>query len=47
MCMDGLCHNLDLANDLALLRRWPIEIAQHLLQTYGRDHDDALVLVAR
>jgi hypothetical protein len=33
--------------DLVLLRRHPLVVAHALLRRYGKEHDDALVLVAR
>jgi anti-sigma regulatory factor (Ser/Thr protein kinase) len=46
MFTDGLSSRLDLASDPALLREPPLIIAHRLLTEHGRDHDDALVLVA-
>lgn len=46
MFTDGLSSRLDLAADATLLREPAIVIAHQLLTTYGRGHDDALVLVA-
>ena len=36
-----------LEDEPALLREHPIVIAQYLVETFGRETDDALVLVAR
>jgi len=44
---DGLTSRVSLADQPDLLREHPIVIAEHLLQTFARDTDDALVLVAR
>jgi len=44
---DGLKSALDISEDAELLREHPLIIAEHALTTYGRDSDDALVLVAR
>ena len=44
---DGLKSRTTLKGHLDMLRRLPIAIAEHLLETYGRPDDDALVLVAR
>jgi anti-sigma regulatory factor (Ser/Thr protein kinase) len=44
---DGLRQAMSIAEELSLMRRWPIEIAQHLLTAFGRDNDDALVVVAK
>ena len=44
---DGLKSTLDIAGDAVLLREHPLIIADHVLTTYGRESDDALVLVAR
>jgi anti-sigma regulatory factor (Ser/Thr protein kinase) len=43
---DGLSSRLDLTDDASLLREPPLIIAHRLLIDHGRDHDDALVLVA-
>jgi anti-sigma regulatory factor (Ser/Thr protein kinase) len=43
---DGLSSRLDLSQDAPLLREPPLIIAHRLLAAHGRDHDDALVLVA-
>jgi hypothetical protein len=42
---DGLLTRIDLERDM--LRRPALVIAHHLLATYGRDNDDALVVVMR
>jgi hypothetical protein len=47
MVTDGLSTRLDPATEPALLRERPIVIAQRLLSTHGKDHDDALVLVVK
>ena len=44
---DGLKSTLDISEDAVLLREHPLIIADRVLTTYGRDSDDALVLVAR
>ena len=44
---DGLKSALDISEDAGLLREHPLIIADHALTTYGRNSDDALVLVAR
>lgn len=44
---DGLASRAGLLDDADLLREHPIVVAQHLLATFGRGTDDALVLVAR
>ena len=44
---DGLTSRVSLAEAPEVLRDHPIVIAQHLLRTFARDSDDALVLVAR
>jgi len=46
MFTDGISSRVDLSNEAELLRQPPIVIAQRLLNEHGRDHDDALVLVA-
>jgi anti-sigma regulatory factor (Ser/Thr protein kinase) len=43
---DGLSSRIDLTQEAALLREPPLIIAHRLLAQHGRDHDDALVLVA-
>lgn len=47
MYTDGLKSTVRLAEERALLREPPIVVAEELLSRYGRDTDDALVLVAR
>jgi serine/threonine protein phosphatase PrpC len=47
MLSDGLTTRVSLADHLDLLREHPIVIAQHILETFVRATDDALVLVAR
>ena len=47
MLTDGLSGRASLTERPDLLREHPIVIAEWLLATYGRGHDDALVLVAR
>jgi hypothetical protein len=47
MFTDGLKSRTTLKGQLDVLRRPPIAIAQHLLETCSRPDDDALVLVAR
>ena len=44
---DGLSGRASLDGEASLLREHPIVIAQHLLERFGNDHDDALVQVAR
>ncbi|HVY45813.1 MAG TPA: ATP-binding protein [Minicystis sp.] len=44
---DGLGSKLGLDGDDDLLREPPLVTAHELLKRYGKDHDDALVLVAR
>ncbi len=44
---DGLTTRVDLEGELDLLREHPIIIAHQLFTRFGREHDDALVLVAR
>jgi hypothetical protein len=47
MFTDGLRTATTLLDDPELRRERPLGIAQVLLERYGRDHDDATVLVAR
>jgi len=47
MFTDGLTSRLDLGAHLDLLREPPLVVAHRLLAQYGRDNDDALLLVAR
>ncbi|MBS2018859.1 MAG: ATP-binding protein [Deltaproteobacteria bacterium] len=44
---DGLPSRVSLGNELELLREPPIVIAHQLVQRFGRDTDDVLVVVAR
>jgi anti-sigma regulatory factor (Ser/Thr protein kinase) len=44
---DGLSSRLTLTETPGLLREHPISIAQQLMQSFARDNDDALILVAR
>jgi anti-sigma regulatory factor (Ser/Thr protein kinase) len=44
---DGLSSRAELDKDLDLLREHPIIIAHQLVERFGRDNDDVLVLVAR
>ncbi len=44
---DGLTSRVSLEEEPDILREHPIVIAQHLLQAFARNSDDALVLVAR
>jgi anti-sigma regulatory factor (Ser/Thr protein kinase) len=44
---DGLTSRASAAGDAGAFREHPIAIAERLLADYGRDNDDALVLVAR
>jgi anti-sigma regulatory factor (Ser/Thr protein kinase) len=46
MHTDGLSSRTSVEDPL-LMRRHPLEVAHALLQRFGKDHDDALVLVAR
>jgi anti-sigma regulatory factor (Ser/Thr protein kinase) len=47
MFTDGLTTRVDISEELALLRRHPVVIAEYLLEHFGRDNDDVLILVAR
>jgi anti-sigma regulatory factor (Ser/Thr protein kinase) len=47
MFTDGLSSRLDLGADPDLLREPALVIAHQLLERHGRDHDDALILVAK
>lgn len=47
MASDGIRSLVRIEDELALLRRPPIDIACSVLDRFARDHDDALVLVAR
>lgn len=47
MFSDGLRTRVDLSGEPRLLREHPVVIAEHLLEHFGRDNDDAIVLVAR
>jgi anti-sigma regulatory factor (Ser/Thr protein kinase) len=47
MFTDGLSSRADVSGDVALLRRPALVIAHAMLERFGRDNDDALVLVAR
>lgn len=47
MFTDGLVTRAAISEDPDLFREHPIVIAQRLLLSFGRSHDDALVLVAR
>jgi anti-sigma regulatory factor (Ser/Thr protein kinase) len=44
---DGLTTRTDLEGDLDLLREHPVVIAQRMVERFGRNNDDVLVLVAR
>ncbi|HEX7603296.1 MAG TPA: hypothetical protein VF316_16875, partial [Polyangiaceae bacterium] len=44
---DGLSARASLEGELDLLREHPIIVAHAMLERFGRDDDDALVLVAR
>ena len=46
MHTDGLATRTTVEDPL-LLRRHPLEVAHELMRRYGKNHDDALVLVAR
>jgi negative regulator of sigma-B (phosphoserine phosphatase) len=47
MCSDGISSRFTLEERRDLLHASPVEIAQHVLETFGQDNDDATVLVAR
>ncbi len=47
MCSDGLRSRLDLDDARPLASRHPLVLAEHLLRHFGRDNDDATLLVAR
>lgn len=47
MCSDGLRSRLDPSEARHLAGRHPLVIAQLLLDRFGRDHDDATLIVAR
>ncbi len=47
LCSDGLRSRADAAELRHLATRHPLAVAQHLLDRYGRDHDDATLIVAR
>ncbi|MBX3232499.1 MAG: SpoIIE family protein phosphatase [Labilithrix sp.] len=47
MSTDGLTSKLSIEHDYPLLRAHPVAIAQRILERFGRDNDDGLVLVAR
>ena len=42
---DGVTSRLDLTGDHALLREHPVVMAQRIVERFGRDNDDATVLV--
>ena len=44
---DGLGTRLSIEEDPLLLRQHPIAIAHELVARFGKDHDDALVIVVR
>jgi anti-sigma regulatory factor (Ser/Thr protein kinase) len=44
---DGIASRATIEDDLALLREHPIVIAQRMIERYGTESDDTLVLVAR
>jgi anti-sigma regulatory factor (Ser/Thr protein kinase) len=44
---DGVASRASLADELALLRDHPIVIAQYLVEHFGREDDDVLVVVAK
>ena len=46
-CSDGISSRAAIDEDLDLLREHPIVIAHQLVERFGRDNDDVLVLVAR
>lgn len=47
LCSDGLRTRLDPAEVRNLSARHPLVLAQHLLDRFGRDNDDATLIVAR
>jgi len=47
MCSDGVSSRATLETRRDVLHASPIAIAQHVLETFGQDNDDATVLVAR
>jgi anti-sigma regulatory factor (Ser/Thr protein kinase) len=47
MCSDGISSRFTLEERRDLLHASPVEIAHHVLETFGQDNDDATVLVAR
>jgi hypothetical protein len=44
---DGVASRASIEDDLALLREHPVVIAHQLVERFGRDDDDVLVLVAK
>lgn len=44
---DGISTKVSVEQDLLLLRDHPVVVAQRIMERFGRDNDDALVLVAR
>jgi len=42
---DGVTSRADLEGDLALLREHPVVVAQRVVERFGRDNDDVMVLV--
>lgn len=44
---DGITSRASIADDLALLREHPVIVAHQLVERFGRDNDDVLVLVAK
>jgi len=47
MCSDGLRSRLDLGDARHFASRHPLMTAEHLLRHFGRDRDDATLIVAR
>jgi anti-sigma regulatory factor (Ser/Thr protein kinase) len=47
LCSDGISSRATLDERRDLLHASPVAIAQHVLETFGTEHDDATVLVAR
>lgn len=44
---DGVSRKLQLDADPSLLLEHPIVVAHHIMQSFGKDSDDALVVVVR
>ncbi len=47
MCSDGLRSRLDLGDTRHLASRHPLVTAEHMLRLFGRDNDDATLIVVR